>query len=498
MSKRRERKTSRYSLVIHEVTTDSVRVWVGALHPSIAKPRNWRLVVKQVDDGFSHENDTAVEVPNATVEHLSENGDVWQRPFDQLNKRFYKVQTIGGLAAGQDYIVEFQVRQENQWQVLETAFLTTLPSALPTSAKSPFTVGIGSCFYTKHDGGRAGRAYEALYKSKQYKPDIKFLAGDQVYVDIGLGLFPLDEEDCQTRIADDYAESWELLRSILRRGGTWLLPDDHEYWNNYPFMEGFNPYLITLKLNDSFRQRWAAAAQMGVDAIQQNQLIRTFTIGNDLSFCVADFRSQRSQVAEEGFIPSPSFNQLKAWVDNLTTPGVLVIPQPLIATEGNDVDANLTDWPQYEQLLSAMQNGSHDIVVLTGDVHYGRVAEVKIGNSNNKLVEVITSPISNLSEHDGIAADTPDLKEKHFPVVDLPSISKQPINYLGKITTISQWWDLRFPVKRTTEHFMTVDFYRDGGGVKMKLHAWNARETVKRSGLPKKIKGFNIKPIALK
>jgi hypothetical protein len=491
MSARRERKTSRYSLVVHEVSTTSVNIWVGALLPSIAKPKNWALVVKQVDNGFANETASGDKIKR--IEHLSD--DKWLRPFKALNKRFYQTQIMQELTPGQDYLIEFEVRHDNKWQVLETAFFTTLPASLSTSSKAPFTVGIGSCFYTKHDGGRAGRAYEALYKSEQYKPDIKFLAGDQVYVDIGLGLYPLDEEDCQTRIADDYAESWELLRSMLRRGGTWLLPDDHEYWNNYPYLKGFNPYLITLGLNDDFRDRWEAAAKMGVDSIQQVKTIRTFTIGDDLSFCVADLRSERGK---QGFVSPQGFAELQQWVKNLNSPGVLIIPQPLIAGEGNKDDANLPDWSQYQTLLEAMQAGDHDIVVLTGDVHYGRVAEVKIGNSRNKLVEVITSPISNLSELDGIAADVPDLSAKTFPMVDLPSVSKNTINYLGKITTQSRWWDLRFPVKRTTEHFMTVDFYRDGGGVKMKLHAWNAREIQKRSGLPKKIKGFNIKPIRLK
>jgi hypothetical protein len=234
---------------------------------------------------------------------------------------------------------------------------------------------------------------------------------------------------------------------------------------------------------------------MGVDAIQQVKTVRTFDIGSDLSFCVADLRSKRSK---EHFVDPASFSQIITWIDNLVSPGVLVIPQPLIAGQGNKNDANLPDWQQYSELLNHIQNGNHDIVVLTGDVHYGRIAKVFVGNSNNKLVEVITSPISNLSELDGIAADVPNVDEKEFPVIDVVGVNKNPIDYIDVVETESAWWDLRFPVRRTKEHFMTVDFYRDNGAVTMKVNAWDAREIDRDTRLPERIKNFKGSPITLK
>lgn len=488
-----KRLTSRYALVVHDVTTTTAKIWVGALLPSLAKPHNWRLVVKKVNSDDDRKNETGETVK--IIEHLKAQGDVWERPFDRLNKRFYKIEIIDELDPGCDYIVEFQARRENIWELLELSFLTTLPAALPSRHDHPFTVGIGSCFYTKHDGGRAGQAFEALYRNRAFKPHIKFLTGDQVYLDIGLGLYPLNDEDCQDRIADDYSESWELLRSILRRGGTWMLADDHEYWNNYPYLQGFNPYLVTLSLNKDFKKRWEAAAKRGVRVVQQIKTIRTFNIGNDISFCVVDLRSERTK---NGFLSDRSFQELLKWVKNLTCPGVLVIPQPLIAGKGNDIDKNLPDWKQYDKLITAFQNGNHDIVVLAGDVHYGRVSKVKIGNSGNKLVEIITSPMSNLSELNGFAASIPDVSEEKFPVVPISGVPGNKIDYLGKVTTENKWWDLRFPKERTTEHFMTVDFYRDAKSVKVKVWAWDARNSDKRTGLPKTIRGFDISPITLK
>ncbi|MDR4519478.1 MAG: hypothetical protein R3E36_02540 [Nitrosomonas sp.] len=488
-----KRLTSRYVLVVHEVTTTSVKIWVGALLPSLAKPHNWRLVVRKVNSETDRKNETGEIIK--TITHLKEQGDVWERPFDRLDKRFFKVEIIDGLESGQDYIIEFESRVELEWELLEKSFLTTLPQALPAADDRPFTIGLGSCFYTKHDGGRAGQAFEALYRHHQYRPDIKFLTGDQVYLDIGLGWYPLSEDDCQDRIADDYAESWDLMRSILRRGGTWMLADDHEYWNNYPFLKGINPYLATLQHDEAFKQRWEAAAKRGVQIVQQIQTLRIFNIGNDISFCIADLRSERTK---HGFMSDAAFQQLLNWTKQLACPGVLVIPQPLIAGKGDVNDKNLPDWPQYNELIVALQNGGHDIVVLAGDVHFGRVSQVTIGGSGNKLIEVIASPISNLSELNGYAASKPDTSSKMFPVAPVAGVPANPVDYLGTVTTENKWWDLRFPRPRTTEHLMTVSFYRDGQSVKMKVYAWDVWNPDRRSGLPKPIRKFDIAPIALK
>lgn len=483
-----KRLTSGYTLVVHEVTQTSVKLWLGALAPSLAKPHNWQLILKK-----SNTAKLRAEEDGQIVKTIAR-GNIWQRPFNKLNKRFYTVETITKLEPGCHYIVEFHSRSNMEWQLLEKAFFTTLPDRLPTKTNKPFTVGIGSCFYTEHDGGNAGQAFEALYKNESLRPDIKFLAGDQVYLDIGLGWYPLDTSDCQDRVADGYADSWKYLRSILRRGGTWLLPDDHEYWNDYPYLEGFNPYLVTLKLSKSFRKRWTNATKQAVKTIQQVEPIRIFSIGKELSFCIADLRTERT---DKGFHSEHSQLQLLSWINNLQSPGVLVIPQPLIASKGDGTDKNLPDWNQYNEIIHSIQNGNHDIVVLTGDVHYGRVSQVIVGNSTNKLTEVITSPISNLSELDGIATNTPKLPNKLFPFAPIKGINKNKVKYLGKVTTESKWWDIRYPIRRTHEHFMTVEFYRESNNIKMKVNAWHAREIIKSNGLPKKIKGFNIKPITL-
>lgn len=462
--------TSRYSLVIHEVTNSTAKIWLGALTTSVARPHVWRL---RVFDKKGNE-----------LQSL-DRGNIWKNPFDQLSRRFYTVETIEGLEPGQEYVIHFESRSEQQFHVLERGYFRTLPSKLPTNSQKPFTICVGSCFYTKHDGGQTGQAYQALYENKQYSPDIKILTGDQVYVDIGLGWYPLDSHDVQDRIADDYAESWELLRSMLRRGGTWMLADDHEFWNNYPYLKGFNPYLVTLDLSRSFRERWEHAAKIGVSVVQQIVPIRTFDIGDDISVCVADLRTERW---ENGFLSTENFQRLSDWAKNLSKPGVLAIPQPLIVRKGDDNDYSLPYWrKQYETLLESITECGHDIVVLTGDVHYGRIAEVKLGNSQGRLIEVITSPMSNLSELNGLAAGTPYKDEKYFPINPIDSIPGRRIKYRRTVTTEGKFWDLRFPRERTTEHFMTVGFQKSKGQITMKVNAWKVRDFPKNSKLPRKL-----------
>ena len=106
--------------------------------------------------------------------------------------------------------------------------------------------------------------------------------------------------------------------------------------------------------------------------------------------------------------------------------------------------------------------------------------------------------MSNLSELNGFAASVPDVSQALFPVIPIPGIPGNKVDYLGKVTTENKWWDLRFPKKRTTEHFMTVDFYREGKSVKIKIRAWDARNPDKKTGLPKAIRDFDISPITLK
>ncbi|MDC2887709.1 hypothetical protein [Psychrosphaera algicola] len=56
-------------------------------------------------------------------------------------------------------------------------------------------------------------------------------------------------------------------------------------------------------------------------------------------------------------------------------------------------------------------------MVLSGDVHHGRISTVEFSNRDNKLIEVVSSPMSNLSGMSSIATSdiTRSSRLKNFP-----------------------------------------------------------------------------------
>ena len=463
--------TGQWSLVVLRASQQSVKVWAGTLFSTLMMPDHARIELIS---------------PDNTVVHEIVRTD-WNRPFRNIRKRFYTTATFDNLQPGQHYQLRFSRRieatsgvRDASWQILRTAQFSTLPAELPTASQKPFTVGFGSCFYNHRDGGQAAGAYKALYDRGQetVKPDITFLTGDQVYLDIGFDSLSYVSSEIRQRVADDYALHWQALGSILNRGATWMLPDDHEYWNDYPFHDSLIPTLLALKIN-SVRKTWTRAAIDGVQRVQQSPLLDFFKLGEALSFCLADLRSYRT---DDTFLPDADFNRLTDWARSLTCPGVLVIPQPLII-ENNNTERNLLSFKtQYQQLLQALGESGHDIVLLSGDVHFGRIAIAQLGPEGGRLVEVIASPLSNLTGLNGIATATPCFKPAMFPDPELfsvPGWQPEPVQYDKSFAVSTKKGRLfsAYPKSRTREHFMTASFNQtENGEVQLRVNAWRVRE----------------------
>lgn len=463
--------TSLWSLVIHKVSQNTVELWAGTLFGTLRKPKLARLIVTL--------NGNEVAREDISLEQ-------WQRPINRLSQRFYTSRVINNLIPGERYDVIFYQRLEgpgyeakDQWQALSDGMFTTLPAALPTQADQAFTVALSSCYYQHRDSGRAASAFKALYDRGEtgVSPDIKFMVGDQVYLDIGLdSLSPLTNEVRQ-RVAEDYAKHWQTLGSMLTRGGAWMLPDDHEYWNDYPFYDSLLPTLFMLKIG-KIRNAWRQASRDGVFNIQRTTKIELFNLGDDLSFCIADLRSYRSKTQ---FIDNEGFDKLTAWARGLTGPGVLVIPQILI-DEKNRQERNLLSFTrQYSDLIVALASSGHDVVLMSGDAHFGRIAQVQMGDKGGRLIEVVSSPMSNLTGLNSFAADTAKGSPTLFPdpksvVIDgfIAQKVQYDKNYNVKTKNgfpFSAYWQ-----KRTREHFMTVSFHKTAGKVEMSVQAWRIRE----------------------
>lgn len=473
--------TSKWALAIHRVTDSSAEIWVGTLFPTMKMPLSARVKLIGPDGKTRSRNIVKKD---------------WQRPFRETKQRFYSLVTFKQLESGTHYRVEFHRHIEVEgdvvsadWQHLRSGQFDTLPKRLPLESQTPFTIGIGSCFYDHRDGGQAAGAYQALYERgpASVRPDITMLTGDQVYLDIGFDSLSFVSDEIRQRIADDYARHWQALGGILNRGGTWMLPDDHEYWNDYPFHDSLIPQLLALKI-DAVRNTWRRASSDAVKNVQRCPSVETFSIGNDLAICLADLRSFRSK---QGFLSNAEFQKVVSWAEGLTTPGIFVTPQPLIVEE-NKTERNLLSFKsQYQQLLEALASSGHDIVLLSGDLHFGRIASCQMGTDGGRLIEIISSPLSNLTYLNGIATAKPELKPKKFPPSDvkIPNWKPTPVTYSKDfaVSTKKGWLFSAYPKTRTREHFMTISLQRRvRGGIKLVAQAWRVRERAGSKNLPKK------------
>lgn len=469
MSDKLNTNKGKWSLVVLRVSQTTAKIWVGTLFHTLKMPD--QAYVELIKPDGSRVRKDIVKKD-------------WDRPFRYVRKRFYTTVEFEDLEPGIHYEVEFVRRTEaihhevEEWQTLRQGQFDTLPAAVPGEGERPFTVALGSCFYAHRDGGQAAGSYRALYERgpEHVRPHVTFLTGDQVYLDIGFDSLSFVKSEIRDRVAGDYADHWQLLGSILSRGATWMLPDDHEYWNDYPFHDSLVPTLLALKL-DFVRNTWEKASRDGVTRVQQCPRVETFAL-EELSFCLADLRSWRS---DDGFLPDTDFKKLTRWAEGLTGPGVLAIPQPLIV-KPNSLERNLMSYQQqYRALLEALGSTGHDIVVLSGDVHFGRIASTTLGPKGGKLVEVIASPMSNLTFLNGVATSTPDLKPGKFPHPDvrIDGWTPAPVECSeAAAVSIRQGFPLSaYPKDRTREHFMTAGFRRAaGGGIELNVDAWRVRD----------------------
>lgn len=471
--------TSKWTLAVHRVTAKSIEIWVGTLFPTMKKPDRARVRLLSSKD----------LVKTQYIERAE-----WKRPFRSHGRRFYSVVKFTDLTPGSSFRLAFDRRIEaveragimEEWQNLRRGVAETLPSRLPLEGRRPFTVAIGSCFYSDRDGGQASEAYAALYDrgDPSNKPHMSILTGDQVYLDIGFDSLSFIGHEIRQRIADDYALHWQLLSGILNRGGTWMLPDDHEYWNDYPFYTTPIPQLQALRL-PHVRKAWTKASVDGVRRVQRAPRLETIDLGGDLSICMADLRSHRS---DDHFLPAGAFRDLVRWAEGLTAPGVLAIPQPVIVRE-NKQERNLRSYPaQYARLLEALAKSGHDVVVLSGDVHFGRIASTRMRSGGGRLIEIISSPLSNLTYLNGIATSKSVHRPKQFPPsrVSVPGWAAGDVEYSEHfdVTTKRGFPVSPYPKERTREHFMTIGFSRTTGGkIRLVCKAWRIRSTG-RKGVP--------------
>lgn len=426
-----------FLIVPQQATSTTVTIWVGAV---LDEPRSMEL-----------------EVGGRPPLALADDWKVWQT--HGRDTFWFQRVTIDGLEPGRRY----PLRLLGNGAERATGTAVTLPDRLPPLGATPFICLLGSCFAHYNDAaGAAGAAYGALPTGA--RPDLKFLCGDQVYLDAPFPRYLYNiygEDDLQAELLATYVATWTQagdgrgFAELLRHGANYFGSDDHEVWNNAP-----SPTATVRATWWPFGDRgaaWWRIANELYDDFQTAQDSASFRVGR-LSFHVLDTRLARSKDRAR-FAPGAALAALDAWVLALDGPGVLVVGQPIFAKQagikGNFTDWGLADFGQYPDLVRTLFRSQHDLLVLTGDVHFGRVASCRLP-SGASLTEIIASPFALVDQRVGGHWKQPP---EVFPETAVPGTTRSGI-----------WFEKTHML--AANQFATLEFSAYGSRVLVSVRAW--------------------------
>lgn len=413
--------------------------------------QNGALVwIAAIQEGSDHAN---VTLTVNTVAHPLGPWTIWMSE-DQNIRMDYQRVVVRHLSPATQ--VQLQVLVNGQ--VRATSRFRTLPDRLPIVGETPFRVLLGSCYWQRNDDGVA-QTYAQL--PEPFKPDVQILCGDQVYLDAPWFRFLFrihDRLDLQKDFFDRYFKSWsdhgpKSLHRLLTSSATFFTADDHEFWNNAPNPSSFSLNTFTA----SGRAHWRDVAISLYRAFQTERTVQRWRVGN-LSFCVADTRQNRSDNRTD-LVTSADLEAIQDWVSTDLThgPGVLVLGQPLFSTTagplGHLADWSLPDFAQYRELVRILDSARSSIVILSGDVHFGRMATAARPGGPS-IVEVISSPMAFITGDKSTWKRAPEV----YPSIDSPPVPKRRVD--------------TEPTRLTRAHFMTLEFSEAGHKIRMQARAW--------------------------
>jgi hypothetical protein len=407
----------------------------------------------------------AVDEPRVTAQLLLEPQELgvqilgpWQRwPPDAAGKTRveYRGVVVSGLGLRKEYPVTLQLNGT----AVASAKFTTLPAEMPILGEKPFTVLLGSCFAYREDSDhKLGNAF--FHMPHLARPDLKIFAGDQVYLDSPWHRYLIAHTPHELRQAflEQYVGTWsqeEGFSRLLTEGANYCSSDDHEFWNNAP-----NPAAYVIDTWDAAgRQYWREVAGELYSVFQSTKAIAQFAVP-PVSFLVADTRLNRDE-DRKNFMKPRDLDQVADWIKGLKGPGVLTIGQPLLQTttgffKGHFGDWNLPDFEQYQRLVEIVGGSRQTLVVLTGDVHYGRIARSSL-RSGGELIEIISSPMSLVDEK---ARGKWEAAPVTFPTTAPSQLARSEVVTEGTFAT-------------TDGHFLTLEFTRRGPtGVRLRVRFW--------------------------
>ena len=377
--------------------------------------------------------------------------------WEQTRGIAHHVLSVKGLSPGTRYALELTIDGAPS----TTAWVTTLPTRLPGPGEKPFTMLLGSCFCRRQDQhGAVEAAYKAL--ATDDGPSIHLWGGDQVYLDSPWFRFsvPHRAASLESLFRENYELTWSTqhgsgsLGGILSRASNYFTSDDHEFWNNAPNRA---TYVVNSFTADG-RKTWLELATDFYRVFQtpKDKDVLELRVGN-VALLMADTRIHRD-ADEKRFMRDPDLTRVCDWLGALAGPGFLVLGQPVFEERagigGHFFDWGLPDYEQYARLVRALATVTHSVVVLTGDVHFGRIARCSLG-TGGELIEIISSPL---------ALVDPTVRGKWKPA---PSpFPNQAIPGVVQSTVDTESFQSADP------HFLTLELNAHGTAVDLVVRYW--------------------------
>ena len=289
--------------------------------------------------------------------------------------------------------------------VIVGAGAAPVPSVFSVLLVREYQVLHCSCYSQPED---AVDLEELVVRRLKLRPDLTLMAGDQVYLDLPVNAIPRTAARLTEDLRDKYVTNWTSalgtrgIVEVMQLAPVVTLPDDHEFWNNYPYPQAHIPNTWT----SSRRAHWQRVATDFFDGFQRCEATtRNGTTRLDvgpLKFLCVDMRTHRDDKAVN-LMPQPTYNEFDAWASALEATagsvGVLCSGQALLAKKANPLlfnvgDAEMPNYGQFDKITARRDRLAENgvpVVYQTGDVHWGRIAVAR-HEERPLLYEVISSP----------------------------------------------------------------------------------------------------------
>lgn len=372
--------------------TDELLIWVGMLAvnppPSVSFEIFGKTVAAQIRaPGFEPLGDEVCDARGTAVNYRALFSLAWP---DTLERFQIKV-----CAAGHSVVLSSR----------------RPPLQLPGKHAASFNLLLSSCYYQPND---KSRALADLIKQIKPAPDFTLLAGDQVYLDLpSQQNLPRNKTALAQTLGKKYQLNWFSsafnqpgLADVLRHGPVLCVPDDHEFWNNFPL---FQTQLDNTHCEQD-RANWAELANRLYERYQRSPAQADGFFRQDiapLSMLFLDGRTQRDGDGIHMF-NAATHAAIVQWKNDLllrkqqgrAAVGLLSSGQAiLIETPGpwarKMADMEMPNYTDFALLINALTElfaAEIPVLYITGDVHWGRIVEGKNVRGKTLFYEVIASP----------------------------------------------------------------------------------------------------------